>query len=218
MVKRNEVEAQLRALGFPFRFWNRAEVKELEHILVPGEQIRACMSGRYEGGIALLTATDQRLLLIDKKLFHLTVEDARYDMIAEVDYGAQFYRASVRICMPGKTLQFFSYRPRELRAMATYLQQRVMEIRQQHMALQSAQYRMVQAIHDRQAYPQAPQPTYAEPASYTASEPERAPAPAPLGQQAFSFNGLPTPEFRNPYTQVPLLMRRHFGKIATQQQ
>jgi hypothetical protein len=86
-----------------------------------------------------------------------------------------------------------------------------MEIRQHHMALQNAQYQMVQAIHKRQEGYQAQQPAYIAPASYATSDPSMGLSE----EQEMAYAGLPTPEFRNPYTQVPLLMRRRLGKIAS---
>jgi hypothetical protein len=85
MVSHREVERQLKAIGAEFRFWNKPEIRELKHVLVHGERIMHCVSGRYEAGFAILCITDQRVLLIDKKPFYLTLEDVRYDMVAEVD-------------------------------------------------------------------------------------------------------------------------------------
>src|SRR5690349_14341378 len=98
MVTLKEVEKQLTAIGANNRYWGRAEIIELQHILVPGEQIKAHLTGRYQGGFANFVATDQRLLLVDKKLFYLTVEDMRYDMIAEVDFSGQLLSATIRVC------------------------------------------------------------------------------------------------------------------------
>lgn len=133
MVSLTEVENQLKRIGVSIRFWGRAEMRELQHILIPGEQIKACMNGRYEGGFAMLCATDQRLLLIDKKPLYLTVEDIRYDMIVEVDFGYRLLDASATVCTPNKTLAFTTFRQKELRALTNFVQKRVMEIRQQHM-------------------------------------------------------------------------------------
>lgn len=131
MISIKTIEAQLKAVGFTSRFWGRPEVLELPHILKEGECIQACLNGRYEGGFATFVATDQRLLLIDKKPFYLTVEDMRYDMISEVDFSSQVVSATLSICTPTKTMAFTAYRPTQLRELATHIQHRVMDIRQQ---------------------------------------------------------------------------------------
>lgn len=130
MVSAQEVDRQLKSIDADFRFWGKAEVRELQLILVPEERIMHCLNGRYEGGFAMLCATDRRLLLIDKKPFYLTLEDVRYDMISEVDYSHRLLDATLRICTVNKTLRFTSIRNAHLRSLTAYLQDRVMSVRQ----------------------------------------------------------------------------------------
>jgi hypothetical protein len=192
MVTVQEVERQLKHIGANFRFWGRAEVKELHHILFPGEQIQGCVNGRYEGGFAMLCATDHRLLLIDKKPMYLTLEDLRYDMVSEVDYSHRLLDATMRVCTFNKALAFTSLRHKELRAMTGYLQQRVMEVRQYGTRPSPA----------AQVLQQTPE---AVPQPLTAFQP----ALSPSADQAASITRLPVPGFSaNPYTQTPVMMRR----------
>ena len=67
------------------------------------EKIISLACGRYFGSFALLVATDQRLLLIDKRVFFMTIEDTRYDMISEIDYNAQAYNATVTVYTMNKS-------------------------------------------------------------------------------------------------------------------
>lgn len=131
MVTRHEIDRQLRAIGADFRFWGRAEVKELEHIIVPGERIMYCINGRYENGFATLCVTDQRVILIDKKLLYLTLEDIRYDMISELDFSHQLLDASLTIYTVNKTLRFTTLKAGLLRKATAYTQGRVIELRMQ---------------------------------------------------------------------------------------
>ncbi len=86
MITNHEVERQLKAIGFRLGWWGRAEIKELEQVIEPGETIMYCVNGHYENGFALLCVTDHRVLLIDKKPLYLTLEDINYDMISEIDF------------------------------------------------------------------------------------------------------------------------------------
>jgi hypothetical protein len=96
------------------------------------EKLIALACGRYFGSFALLVATDQRLLLIDKRVFFMTIEDTRYDMISEIDYNSQVYNATVTVFTINKTHKFTSMKyKKELRDLTTYVQRRVMEIRHQ---------------------------------------------------------------------------------------
>ncbi len=211
MVTLESVDQQLKAIGVKVRFWNRPEVLELRHILLPGETIEGAVSGRYEGGLAMLFVTDQRILLIDKKLLHLSVEDLRYDMISEVDYGAQLLSGTVRICTPTKVLAFTGFKPQAVRAIASFIQQRVIEIRQQFAGQQQPQQAFQQqppAPVQKIGIPQAPfiDPRQAKPEVGS----------APLTAQQPVATPLLTPQLgRNPYTTTPLMIRRRIGRFGS---
>lgn len=138
MINLSHVEEQLTRAGCNFRFWGRAEIRELPNILISGETIIQCVNGRYEGGFALLCLTDHRLLLIDKKPMFLTLEDIRFDMISEIDYHARLLDSTVQIITPNRKLIFCSWNQKRLRLLLSHTQARVMEIRQ-HFMLQQLQ-------------------------------------------------------------------------------
>jgi PH (Pleckstrin Homology) domain-containing protein len=129
MVQLSLIEAQLTKLGVKKTWFCRPELRELQHILMDDEKIVGCVTGRYTGGFAILVATDIRLLLIDKKPFYLTVEDIRYDMIAEIDISARLIDATVTLFTVNKQLVFTSIRHKLLRDLTLYAQKRVMELR-----------------------------------------------------------------------------------------
>lgn len=131
MVDPNNVSEQLRRLGVNFKFWCRPELRELPKILFEGERLHNVMIGRYEGGFALFCATDQRVLLIDKKPFYLTIEDVRYDMISDVLFNHRLLDATVKLGTVHKTITFTCYNQAKLRDLTSYVQQQVMWLRQQ---------------------------------------------------------------------------------------
>ena len=130
MVNLSVIEAQLTKLGVKKTFFCKPEIRELQHILMDNEDIIKCVPGRYGGGFALLVATEMRLLLIDKKPLYLTVEDVRYDMISEMDASSRLFDATVKIFTVNRQLVFNSTRQHRLRDLISYVQRRVMEIRQ----------------------------------------------------------------------------------------
>lgn len=208
MVSLEEIERQLARINASFRFWGHAEVRELQHILIPGEQIQECINGRYEGGFAMLCATDQRLLLVDKKPMYLTMEDVRYDMVAEVDFSHRLVDATIRVCTPNKNLVFTSWRRTELRRMTGYLQHRVIEIRQQHT------YEM-QHMQIQQQFAPSPQPQPVQQAMQQVEQPLVAPTTMPATAVA-GTPPLPMPNFVNPYYKAPLIMRRRISRFHKQ--
>lgn len=138
-MRLRQLEEQLKRIGCNYKYWGRAEIKELAHVLLPGETVEHCVNGSYEGGFALLAATDQRVLLVDKKPMYLTLEDVRFDMIVEIDYNHRLLNANVFICTPNKSLRFVAYNHARLRALFHFVQTRVAEIRQHYTMLQQGQ-------------------------------------------------------------------------------
>lgn len=123
MVSAESVEQQLKKINFNLHGWGRTEARELPHILMPDEEIFELVNGLYEGGFALLVATNFRMLLIDKKPMNfLTVEDLRFDMISEIDYGHRLLGARISISTGSKNLKFTSYNQQRLRKLITHVQ------------------------------------------------------------------------------------------------
>lgn len=187
MVSLKLIEDQLKKVGCYSRFWGRPEVKELCNILLPGETIAQAVNGRYENGFAMLCVTDHRVLLIDKKPMFLTLEDIRFDMIAEIDFSAQLVDATVKIITPNRTLTFMSWNQGKLRKALNYTQQRVSEMRHHYL---------------QQQFQPQPDPVASAPVVGGLA----------LQMGAGDFLPLPAPTMPlgplNPYTKMPLTMRK----------
>lgn len=159
MVHWSKVEGQLERIGCNFQWWGRSEARELCRILMDEENIAHCVNGQYSNGFAMLCATDHRVLLVDKKPMNfLNVEDVRFEMISEFDYSHRLLNATVRICTPTKTLTFTSWNMHRLRALLSYVQQRVIEIRQYQYLAQQFQQQAIEAMQQRGR--DREQPTY----------------------------------------------------------
>lgn len=123
MVSKESVKAQLKKIGFNHTGWGRTEVNELHNIILPDEELYEVVNGFYEGGFALLVATDVRVLLVDKKpLNYLTVEDLRFDMINEIDLNHRVIGANISIATGSKTLKFTSLNQQRLRKLIGHVQ------------------------------------------------------------------------------------------------
>ncbi len=150
MVSQKSVMAQLKKIGFNQHAWGRAEVKELPNIILPDEEIFECVNGIYEGGFALLVATDVRVLLIDKKpLNYLTVEDLRFDMINEIDYNHRVFGAYVNISTGNRDLKFRSYNQQRLRELINHVQNCMAQTKKNQADTQAGQHQHLEQINDR---------------------------------------------------------------------
>lgn len=154
MVTPQEVQAQLNRIGFKMYGWGKAEVRELPHVLLPDEEIYEAVNGFYDGGFALLLATDVRVLLIDKKPFnYLTVEDLRFDMINEIDYSHRMVGAGITIATGSKNLIFHSYNQSRLRKLIGHVQDCMATAKKQQQYRQVDQNQHLEEINQRlQAY------------------------------------------------------------------
>lgn len=141
MISKSNLEQQLKRIHFNRYGWGRSEAAELCNVLMPSEEIDECVNGFYESGFALLVATKDRLLLIDKKpLNYLMVEDMRFDMICEFDYSHRLLGAEVRVATSGnKTLHFTSWNQPRLRRLLGYVQFRITETKKLQQSHQEAQ-------------------------------------------------------------------------------
>lgn len=140
MISRANLDTQLKQIHFNIHGWGGSEAKELCNVLMPSEEIDECVNGFYEAGFALLVATKDRLLLLDKKpLNYLVVEDLRFDMINEFDYSHRIVGAQVRVSTGMKTLHFTSWNQVRLRRLLSYVQYRMTEVKKLQQIHQEAQ-------------------------------------------------------------------------------
>lgn len=122
---KQQVPQKLHKRISKLNFLSRREIAELPNLLMPDEQVLGVVSGFYATGPATLCVTSKRLLLIDKKLVRLNIEDVRYDSISEVNYSHQAIMASVKFYVAGRELPFKSWYKRELRILAHFVQHKI---------------------------------------------------------------------------------------------
>jgi hypothetical protein len=147
MVHRKVIDQQLHEIRFGASIWNQAEIKELPNIIHEGEKISECVNGFYEGGVALLVATEMRVLLVDKKpLNFLNVEDLRFDMINEIDYNHRLTGATITISTGSKTLRFRSYNQGRLRNLINLVQERMSLIKKEQTTKADTQQQHLEEI------------------------------------------------------------------------
>ncbi len=113
----------------PLDLFTRMELAELPHLLTPGETVLGIVGGFYSAGTAILCVTTQRLLLLDKKLFRLSFEDVRFDVINEVIYSHQMFLASATFYVAGRNLNFRTWYKKELQLLVRYVQNKMFESR-----------------------------------------------------------------------------------------
>ena len=123
MVAKRSLQAQLRRLKLRFLILGRGEVKELQRILRPGEFIHHCVYGFYQGGSGLLVATDDRLLLIDKRPFFVNLEEFSYEQLRDVDFAQRLLQGTLYLQAGLRKLTFRSISDARLKKAKLYIEQ-----------------------------------------------------------------------------------------------
>lgn len=205
MIAWKSVEDQLKRVGCNYLLWGRTETRQLSHVLMHNEKIMQAVNGYYDGGFALLCVTNYRILVVDKKPFLFTVEDLRYDMIAEADYSSRIITAVLHLITPMRRLDFTSWSMERLRNGMNYIQQRVMELRNnEFLANQFEQFASEPIVSRRQSDLIAIQ-------TQQKHHPQTVPTYQGVTPPVAQFDAYtPTPRstIPNPYTKIPLLARR----------
>jgi hypothetical protein len=62
-------------------------MRELAAILHEDERIKGVVYGKHTEGFAVLTATDRRVLFIDKKPLFLRADEITYELVGGITYG-----------------------------------------------------------------------------------------------------------------------------------
>lgn len=150
MISYKKLEEQMKRINFYYKGWGRSEIAELCNIIMPEEEIEECVNGYYEAGFALLVATKERVLLVDKKpLGYLTVEDLRFDMINELDLHHRLLGAQIKISAGAKTLHFTSLNQQRLRRLLNFVQARMMQIKKETSQQRDAQKQHLEEMNEQ---------------------------------------------------------------------
>ena len=202
MVSTEVVKRQINNLAGSIPFWYNPELRELPKIMREGEILQNIVFGRYEGGTALLCATNFRVLLVDKKPMFLTVEDIRYDMVAEVDFAHYFLGATMHLRSFSKDLKFKSFRQIELRKFTSHIQDRVMEQRSRTMEMANGERQAAHSV--------IPMQVFETEDSHMTDMQARSLLPVNKDQW-YKINPQPLPP--NPYARPSMITRRRIGRF-----
>jgi hypothetical protein len=137
-------------------------------------------------------------------MFFLTVEDVRYDMIAEVDYGHQMFGATIHVRSFSKDLKFQCLKKQELRNLTSFVQHKVMELR-------GHQVNATDLQSDQPASNNSTIPMQVFETGNALTE-EQAESLLPTDAEHW-YRSNPSRQFVNPYSQTPLLTRRRVGRF-----
>lgn len=103
-----EIKLQLVALGATKSQLSKPEIKELPKVLFENEVIKAFVLGFFDGGYAMLAATNLRLLFVDVMPFgRVKVDDIPYNMVASVEMQFGIFYGSITVFTRPNSYRFW---------------------------------------------------------------------------------------------------------------
>lgn len=85
------IKNRLRELGLNrYELWS-SESRYLPHVIHPEEHIGGVVFGYKEGSLVMMVATDQRVMILDKKPLFVNKDELNYDMLG----GVRFTHAGI---------------------------------------------------------------------------------------------------------------------------
>ena len=129
-VSHDSVQQQLQHLGISVPWYYSGELAILSGALMQDEHIHALLPGRYESSLAMLVATNKRLLFVDKKPFTAIVEDIPYDTILEVDHGMRLIEGRLTVHTRSRTLLMHNWNAKRITGFAAYLKAHIVHLRE----------------------------------------------------------------------------------------
>ena len=127
-LKMASIQEALRHLDGMERFGTRGEIKHLPSILWEDEVPLQITMGWYNGGNSLLVATDRRVILIDKGVITLKVEDFHYASITSVESRKGFSLGEMTIFVAGNKEQITQVPNDQVLVVADFIRNKVHEL------------------------------------------------------------------------------------------
>lgn len=87
LTHKQRIMEELKAVGMTPYGFIKLETKELPRIIHPHEHIEGVVYGRAKTGLAMLIATDCRVIFLDKKPFAMIMDEMTYDVVSGVSFG-----------------------------------------------------------------------------------------------------------------------------------
>ena len=123
----NRLNGQRKRLNIQFKVFGRAEVRELRRLLKKGELVQHCVYGYYHGGFGILVATNYRILLVDKRLFYLILEDISYQNVRSIELSSQLLQGTLYIHTGLRKIVFKRSNDLRLKEIRNFISDRVDE-------------------------------------------------------------------------------------------
>ncbi len=123
-----QLREHLKSLGYrQWRMLQSNELRELPNLLRDKEVVKKAIYGSYEGGWAMMVATDKRVIFLDRKLFRSKVQYLAYRNIFSFDYSSDILYGQLELHARGAKIRLSRIRRKYLVDFCRYLDEVVEE-------------------------------------------------------------------------------------------
>lgn len=122
------IKQELRTVGVTAYGLLKAESRQLHKVVKTDESIQGCVYGQYDGGSAMLVATDKRLVFVDQKPLHSIVEESTYEKILDIGVDWQPLYARVVVAARPRTYTLRYVNTHCAKIFIRYLESRVLGV------------------------------------------------------------------------------------------
>lgn len=129
-MQKQHTHTMLRRIGAVLYDLWLPETSTLPLVIQPGETVQGIVYGRYKHdefshvliGRGALIATDQRLILLDKKPFYLRYEEIAYESVTGAMYGKAGPAGTVTVCSRTANISIRTFNQRAAHAFVKALE------------------------------------------------------------------------------------------------
>lgn len=122
------IREELKKVGVSSYGLVKAESRYLPHIIHQNEKIGGVVYGWYENGMAMIVATDKRVIFLDKKPLFTTKDELTYDVVSgvRIDVGALYTSATLHTRVRDYSLRYVN--PGCARIFVKYIENQRLEV------------------------------------------------------------------------------------------
>lgn len=121
------IRQELLALGASKIALNSMEARHLPSVIHANEHIGGMVYGHHEDGMAMLVATDKRIIFIDKKPLFVNEDEITYDVVSGVRFSHAGFGSTVALHTRAKDYTFKTLNQICARGFVEYIELRCLE-------------------------------------------------------------------------------------------
>lgn len=124
---KERLKHQLKQLGITWAGLRSMEAKHLPHVIHTNEVIGGAVYGRHEYGLAMMVATDRRIIFLDCKPMFTNEDEINYYVVSGISNGNSGLISSITLHTRVKDYKLRTFSPKSVNLFAEFIETRCLE-------------------------------------------------------------------------------------------